>query len=147
MKQQKRNTIWRNNTNLVRKERNYIVWIQNPQRLVSVLLDGPRANFGFVKVERLPGNVGYIKFDEFNPSDEAKQVAAAAMNFVANTDALIFDLRENGGGSPVMIAFLSGYLFDKSVHLNSFYYRPTDSHSETWSDVGVPGATIIHVTP
>ncbi len=101
---------------------------------------GPRANFGFVKVERLPGNVGYIKFDEFNPSDEAKQVAAAAMNFVANTDALIFDLRENGGGSPVMIAFLSGYLFDKSVHLNSFYYRPTDSHSETWSDVGVPGA-------
>jgi len=102
---------------------------------------GPWSNFGFEKVERLPGNVGYIKFNQFNPTDDAKKVAAAAMNFVANTDALIFDLRENGGGSPEMIAFLSGYLFNQSVHLNSFYYRPTDSTEETWSDVDVPGTT------
>ena len=47
------------------------------------------------------------------------------MNLLANTDALIFDLRRNGGGSPVTIGFISSYLFDKRVHLNDFYVRET----------------------
>lgn len=96
-------------------------------------------NYGLEKVERLPGNVGYLKLNQFHPSDGAKRTAAAAMNFVANCDALIFDLRENCGGSPEMIAFLSGYLFDKRVHLNSFYNRREDKYSQTWSEEDVPG--------
>ena len=101
--------------------------------------DNSRSNFGFVKVEVLPGNIGYIKFNMFDPTQPAQDVAAAAMKFVENTDALIFDLRENGGGSPVMIAFLQTYLFDNKVHLNSFYYRPTDSTSESWTLDEIPG--------
>ena len=96
-------------------------------------------NFGFEKVERLPGNIGYLKFNEFSPFDEAKDAAAAAMAFIVDTDALIFDLRDNGGGSPEMIAFLSSYLFDKPTHLNSFYNRPEDSTTETWTQADVPG--------
>ena len=47
------------------------------------------------------------------------------MNLLANTDALIFELRRNGGGSPVTIGFISSYLFNSRVHLNDFYVRET----------------------
>src|SRR5205085_3772593 len=66
-----------------------------------------QTNFGFEKVERLPGNVGYLDLRGFNPAQFAADTGAAAMNFLANTDALIIDLRRNGGGDPAMVAFLS----------------------------------------
>ena len=37
------------------------------------------------------------------------------MNFLANTDALIIDLRRNGGGSPLTIGVISSYLFDQQI--------------------------------
>ena len=84
-----------------------------------------RGNYGLHRVERLDGNVGYIELRGFSGSQEAGGAVAAAMNLLANTDALIFDLRRNGGGSPVTIGFISSYLFDKPVHLNDFYVRET----------------------
>jgi C-terminal processing protease CtpA/Prc len=86
-----------------------------------------RINFGFERIERLPGNIGYVDLRGFmNPKTGAETVAAA-MNFLANTDALIFDLRQNGGGDPEMVALISSYLFgDKPVHLNSLYWRKGD---------------------
>ena len=61
------------------------------------------------------------------------------MAFVANTDALIFDVTENGGGSPNMINFLCGYLFDERVHLNTFHNRAQGTVSHTYSEENVPG--------
>jgi retinol-binding protein 3 len=84
-----------------------------------------RSNYGLHRVERLDGNVGYIELRGFSGSQEAGGAVAAAMNLLANTDALVFDLRRNGGGSPVTIGFISSYLFDKRVHLNDFYVRET----------------------
>ena len=84
-----------------------------------------RGNYGLHRVERLDGNVGYIELRGFSGSQEAGGAVAAAMNLLANTDALIFDLRRNGGGSPVTIGFISSYLFDQRVHLNDFYVRET----------------------
>ena len=84
-----------------------------------------RNNYGLHRVERLDGNVGYIELRGFSGSQEAGGAVAAAMNLLANTDALVFDLRRNGGGSPVTIGFISSYLFDKRVHLNDFYVRET----------------------
>ena len=84
-----------------------------------------RGNYGLHRVERLDGNVGYIELRGFSGSQEAGGAVAAAMNLLANTDALIFDLRRNGGGSPVTIGFISSYLFDKPVHLNDFFVRET----------------------
>jgi retinol-binding protein 3 len=97
-----------------------------------------RFNFGFEKVERLQGNVGYLDFRGFNPVEVAADTATAAMNFLANTDALIIDLRFNGGGEPAMVAYLSSYLFDQPVHLNSIYERPTDLTQQWWTS-HVPG--------
>ena len=62
------------------------------------------------------------------------------MNFVANTDALIFDLRQNGGGDPVMVALICSYLFgDKPVHLNDLYWRKGDHTDEFWTKPNVAG--------
>jgi len=83
-----------------------------------------RINYGFEKIERLPGNIGYIDFRGFTDAEMGAETVASAMNFVANTDALIFDVRQNGGGNPEMVALISSYLFgEKPVHLNSLYWR------------------------
>jgi hypothetical protein len=96
-------------------------------------------NCGFDKVEVLDGNVGYLKFDFFADPEVCGPTAVAAMNFLANVDSIIFDLRENGGGDPKMIAFMSTYLFDKRTHLNDLWTRKGDSTDQYWTLPYVPG--------
>ncbi len=97
-------------------------------------------NYGFQKVERLDGNVGYLKLDGFNPPELAGDTAAAAMNFLNNTDSLIIDLRQNGGGSPGMVALVCSYLFGpQPVHLNDLYFRPEDKTHQWWTLPYLPG--------
>jgi len=96
-------------------------------------------NFNFEKVERLPSNIGYLKFNGFSGYAEAGPTAIAAMNFLGHVDALIIDLRENGGGSPNMIQILSSYFFDEPTHLNTFYIRETDSLQQFWTTNYVAG--------
>ena len=99
-------------------------------------------NFGFYKVERLDGNIGYLDLRSFWDAHTpgAGETAVAAMNLLAHTDALIVDLRRNGGGSPSMIALLTSFLFKaEPVHLNSFYERPADRHTQSWTLPYVPG--------
>jgi C-terminal processing protease CtpA/Prc len=98
-------------------------------------------NYGFQEVKILDGNIGYLKLSGFfHVDEEAGATAQAAMNLLSNADALIIDLRQNGGGSPSMIQLISSYLFGtEPVHLNSFYYRPADQHTQTWTLPYVPG--------
>lgn len=99
-----------------------------------------RANFGFRELKILEGNVGYLDLRAFSEVAYAGETAVAAMNFLSRADAIIIDLRHNGGGSPGMIQLISSYLFDSEpVHLNNFYWRPTDTHSQTWTLPHVPG--------
>jgi hypothetical protein len=98
-----------------------------------------RDNCGFVKVERLDGNVGYVKLNYFADPDICKDTVAAAMAFVANSDAVIFDMRENGGGRPQMVAFITSYLFAERTHLNDFWNRKTGETQESWTSTDVPG--------
>jgi hypothetical protein len=98
------------------------------------------SNSGFRKVERLPGNVGYVDLRGFTDHEAGADTVAAAFNFLANTDALIFDLRKNGGGSPKMVQLICSYLFDETpVHLNSLYWRKGDRTEEFWTLKEVPG--------
>ena len=86
-----------------------------------------RVNFGFDRVERMNGNIGYIDLRGFSDHEAGAETVAAAMKFLENTESIIFDLRQNGGGNPFMVALISSYLFgDKPVHLNSLYFRPAD---------------------
>jgi C-terminal processing protease CtpA/Prc len=96
-------------------------------------------NCAFEKLEHLSGNVGYLKFNAFRPPEICGETAVAAMNFLSNSDALIVDLRENGGGAPAMIAFITSYLFSEPVHLNDIYDRGKDSTHQWWTLPYVPG--------
>jgi retinol-binding protein 3 len=101
-------------------------------------------NHGFEKVERLAGNVGYLDLRGFHNPESASETAVAAMNFLANSDALIIDLRQNGGGSPAMVALLCSYLFDsRPVHLNDIYNRTEDSTHQWWTLPFVPGKRFV----
>lgn len=93
-----------------------------------------RVNFGFEKLERMSGNIGYVDLRGFNDPEKGADTVAAAMAFLANTEAIIFDLRQNGGGDPAMVALISSYLFgDKPVHLNDLYWRKGDKTDEFWT--------------
>ncbi len=103
------------------------------------LAEAQEDNFGWRELKWLPGNIGYVKFNQFADSKNAGGTAIAAMNFLAHCDAIIFDLRENGGGSPSMIQLISSYFFDESVHLNSFYIRKEDTIQQFWTQEYVQG--------
>jgi len=98
-----------------------------------------KGNCGFERAEHLPPNVGYLKFNFFADPEICGPTAIAAMNFLANSDALIIDLRENGGGQPSMIAFISSYLFGEPTHLNDIYNRKENSTTQYWTVPYVPG--------
>jgi len=97
-------------------------------------------NFGFKELKLLPGNIGYLDLRNFVDAQFGGETAVAAMNFLSNASALIIDLRFNGGGSPSMIQLITSYLVGpEPVHLNTFYYRPSDQYSETWTFREVKG--------
>ena len=96
-------------------------------------------NCAFDKVEILPGNIGYIRFDGFMDASFCGQTVNAAMTFVAHTDALIFDIRQNGGGQPAMVTLIASYLFDHPTHLIDIYNRKEDTTTQNWTLSYLPG--------
>lgn len=116
----------------------------SPEEMEREEAFGRRMNFGFEKVERLPGNIGYLKLNGFMPAAFVGDTAAAAMNFLANTESLIIDLRENGGGEPATVALICSYLFPpEPVHLNDLYFRPTNETHQWWTLPYVPGKRLV----
>jgi hypothetical protein len=95
-------------------------------------------NCGFVKAEVLPGNIGYLKLNEFRDANVCGPTASAAMSVLANAPALIVDLRENIGGNTSMVTYLSSYLFPQRTHLNSIWNRVTGQTIEYWTIDDVP---------
>jgi len=105
-----------------------------------------KENYGFKKVERLPGNIGYVDFRNFASPDYSKETVASVMQFLENSDAIIFDLRLNGGGDPAGVQLICSYLFTETpVHLNDLYYRPTDETNEYWTLKKIDGKRIPNV--
>src|SRR5687767_7963184 len=97
-------------------------------------------NHGFAKVERLRGNIGYLEFVNFMDEELGADTVAAAMNFVNGTEALIIDMRQNGGGNPAMVALVCSYLFGpEPVHLNDLYWREGNRTDEFWTKKEVAG--------
>ena len=98
-----------------------------------------RFNYGFYKVERLLGNVGYLEIRSFANLDEARQTAAAYLNALANFDAIVLDLRQNGGGNTPMAAFVASYFSSTPVHFTDMYWRDQRRTIEVWTQKNVPG--------
>jgi C-terminal processing protease CtpA/Prc len=113
----------------------------DPEQRAQARAFGRGVNFGFERVERLAGNVGYLELRSFGfDVEDMKDAAAAAFTFLGNTDALIIDVRRNGGGSPYMVAQVSSYLFEPdSVHLNSLYWRPRNRTDDFYTRRDIEG--------
>lgn len=95
--------------------------------------------FGMQRVERLDGNVGYMELRAFGPTDMVGEALESAMQLLSGTDALILDLRRNGGGEPKTVAFLMSHFFTESDrrHINDIYTRPTNKTEQYWTDAKV----------
>ncbi len=113
--------------------------ITDAERARIRIAEAARRNFGFEKLERLNGNIGYLDLRQFADAGAAGATAVAAMNFLAHSDALIIDLRQNGGGSPSMIQLLCSYLFAEPTHLNDFFVRRDGSTMQFWTQANVAG--------
>jgi C-terminal processing protease CtpA/Prc len=112
----------------------------SPEEMAQMTAEVKYFNFGIQKVERLRGNIGYIDLRVFPPPGLAGDAMASAMTLVANTNALIVDMRHNNGGQPEMVALTLSYLFDERTHLNDIYSRYENSTEQFWTSEHVTGA-------
>ncbi len=97
-------------------------------------------NHGFARVERLDGNVGYLDLRFFADHDGAP-TASAAMALLRHTDALIVDLRQNGGGGDNGVAgvLLSHLLPGGATRLWDMHWKPDGSVRSFSTLPSVPG--------
>jgi hypothetical protein len=100
-------------------------------------------NFYFKKVEWMDGNVGYLRFDGFADTLYAGDTAVAALQFLKHCDAIIIDLRYNGGGGADMIQLILSYFFEERTHINSWYIRRLDKTDQSWTSTYVPGVKLL----
>jgi C-terminal processing protease CtpA/Prc len=94
---------------------------------------------GFDRVEILDSNIGYLENTRLREAGTHGDFAVAAMTLIADTDALIIDLRRCRGGDPAMVSLVCAYLFDESKHVNDIYFRPDDVTVQFWTPPYVPG--------
>lgn len=104
-----------------------------------------RRNYLVRSVEVLDGNVGYLALDGFASSDGAGIAGAAALNFLAHTDALIIDLRANTGGGPEMIQLLMSYLGERPQQLSSIHIRESNTDMQLWTQAFVSGPRLAEI--
>ncbi|UWZ84736.1 S41 family peptidase [Occallatibacter riparius] len=71
----------------------------------------------------LPHKIGYLKLDWFPDPRVCGESLTSAMKTLSRADGLIIDLRENSGGSPEMVKFLAGWLFDRPT----FVWNPREN--------------------
>ncbi len=110
------------------------------EEIAAAKLRQKRENFGWERVEILKGNIGLIRINYFAPLDWSAETFTAAMNYIANTDALIVDVRKNSGSMDInAIPFLCSYLFDKPVPMGDIFSRETNETRQLWTYAQVPG--------
>ncbi len=110
------------------------------KRAQMMALRMAEVNYGFTETKVLNGNIGYLNLRMFADLKYAKETATAAMNFLSNTNAIIIDLRTNGGGVPNMMQLLSSYFTEaKPVLLSNFYERKTNEKTQLFTFENIDG--------
>lgn len=85
------------------------------------------------QVHRMSNNIGYMKMTSFPDAFLMQERYAEAMDELADTDGLIVDLRENGGGDPQAVALLISYFVDRRTRLNDIWDRDTGKTVQHWT--------------
>ena len=99
-----------------------------------------KRTYGIEKMQRLPGNVGYLELRGFGAPEFVTDAYTAALSILAGTDALIIDLRRNGGGEPNSVAAFLSHFFPQGDqrHLNDLYWRAKDLTQQYWTNPATP---------
>ncbi len=117
----------------IKKERN------KPQNIVRT----KPLNYGLTELKILENNIGYLKIQSFSNWDyyhETRSVISSAMKLLEDTNAIIFDVRDNRGGVPKLVAFLISHLFPpKQVHLAEYTHRYQNSSYGLYTETYIPG--------
>ena len=120
--------------------------VPTAEQLAEAHGDAARRGYGIDSLARLPGNVGYIELRVFGPTELVGDALTAAMTVLTGTEALIIDLRRNGGGEPNTVAYLMSHFFAKGDerHINDLYSRATNSTRQYWTN---PSVTVRYTKP
>lgn len=92
-------------------------------------------NFMFTTVKILPRNIGYVQLNGFaDLIEQAEPTATAAFSFLAHTNAIIVDLRFNGGGNPKMVQQVESYFFKNKTHMSDIQERFNNKTTTFYTD-------------
>jgi hypothetical protein len=110
-----------------------------PEELARYRTAMEQNNCMFETVKILPHNIGYLKLNSFPDPSVCQSTATAAMACLNQADAIIFDLRDNTGGEPKMVALIAAYLFDHP----EYWYNPREETTrQSWTASPVPGSKL-----
>jgi tetratricopeptide (TPR) repeat protein len=113
--------------------------LHHPVRLHRLRL---KENSGFHKLEWINGHIGYLDLRRFWAFESAREMVLAAMKFLENADAIIIDVRENGGGSGT---HLSSFFLPYPTQLTGWYYREQNYTEEFRTFRELEGRTLVDV--
>jgi hypothetical protein len=94
-----------------------------------------RFNHGILQLKMLPGNIRYMEtIGFFWGGDRTKEVYDNAMRFLKGGDAIIIDMRKNGGGSPDAVRYMISHFLEPNRPIVTFYMRGQEG--DTWKSLG-----------
>jgi hypothetical protein len=99
----------------------------------------PHRNGGIDNVGRLGPAIGYLRISAFPPPSLVAHKYASAMNTLADTDALIIDVRNHRGGAADSVALLISYFVDRRTRLNDIWSRDTGRTEQMWTEDRLDG--------
>lgn len=111
----------------------------SPEGLARMLDSLKKDNCSFKKVQILPHNIGYLKLNALLSPSDCGPTATAAMASLNDVNALIFDLRDNRGGTSEMVSLIASYLFDHPEYMFDPRRMPTP---QSWTSSPVPGSKL-----
>jgi hypothetical protein len=97
-------------------------------------------NHGVRELRVLPGNIRYMAYDGFHwIGEESRAALDTALQFLKGGEAVIIDIRRNGGGSPEAVQHLVSHFMEADRPLMTFHMngRPTPDRTASLRELAV----------
>ena len=114
----------------VSRDKHLQVWINRstapqgaPPSEADQKLQERRQGHGIDAVRRLPANIGYLRLLYFSGDPDSGEAIDRAMAVLGDSDALILDLRKNGGGGEAALNRLMSHMAPRPLELAALHMR------------------------
>jgi hypothetical protein len=117
-------------------------------RVTQHFLDEERQNNYFLfPVQVLAHRIGYLRMDQLVSPEHLGARLDSVLDSLKNYQAIILDLRNNGGGDPEMVRKLVAYFYtgDTTVHINDIYSRRLNKTISYWTVPHENGVYLPHM--